>query len=123
MPSKKRKSPKRPAVGKMPHGYPPLASMMDYVTPERLAFIKKNPDHAEFVRKLSAQFARDPVFLANVEAMLKQGGAQAQLERNTAALLEIASFGWEPAVELPSPKHAAAAVGAAAAALVVPVAV
>jgi hypothetical protein len=103
-----------PATGNMP------SFNVDDVHPERLAqFTSLNflsPQRIELVKQLSLTLARDPELLASVERMLEANGAS--LERLTPRPSELASFGWsEDQVDLPSPKQAAAAVGAAVAAV------
>jgi len=110
----------QPGVPKMPGGYPDLTTLKSILTPEKLQFLKNNPDHSAFVKELSARLAKEPLFMKHVEAMLKDHGSE--LEHGN-IFKQFSSFGWEPvsSEELPSPKQAAAAVGAAVAAMVVPV--
>ena len=104
----------------IPGGYPDFKQFSKIITPERLAYIKSHPDQSAFVKDLSARFAKDPVFMKHVEAMLQTQGKELESGK---LITEFKSYGWEPlsAGDLPSPRHAAAAVAAAAAAMAVPV--
>jgi hypothetical protein len=103
---------------KMPFRYPKFSELQGFLTPERIQFVRNSPERVAFVQDLASKLARDPVFMAQVEAMLREHGTELD---QSAAAFELASFGWTPSKELPSPRAAAAAVGAAVAAMVVPV--
>jgi hypothetical protein len=106
--------------GRMPFGHPSFESFQQFLTPERIAYIKSNPERQAFVKQLSEKLARDPVFMKAVEEMLQSHGAE--IQKSHVASFDLATFGWSPSPEaMPSPRAAAAAVGAAAAAMVVPV--
>jgi heme oxygenase len=68
-------------------------------------------------RELSARLARDPAFMRSIEQMLEQHGAE--LERLVPESLQLVTSGWSERdlAAMPSPKAAAAAVGAAVAAM------
>ena len=88
----------------------------DFLKPEGFAEIRKDPNKMEVIRAVSKRLASDPVFLAHVEKVLNENSESLQPMEN--ALLELSSFGWETELALPSPKQAAAALAAGAAALV-----
>jgi len=103
-----------PAAGNVP------SFTVDDFHPERMAQLTSlaflNPQRLQLVKQLSLTLARDPELLASVERMLEANGAS--LESMTPQPSVLASFGWsEEEVDLPSPKQAAAAVGAAVAAI------
>ncbi len=109
-----------PKAPDMPGGYPDLSALKAILTPERLNYIKNHHAESAFVKDFSARLAKDPTFMKHVESMLQSQGNRLDSEK---LVTQFKSHGWEPLAsdELPSPKQAAAAVGAAVAAMVVPV--
>jgi len=104
----------------MPAGYTPPASSGDF-QPVRLAQMTSleflTPERVAVVQELSHKLARDPELLASIERMLRENGVD--LDRMMPEPAHLASFGWTDSdlARLPSPKQAAAAVGAAVAAV------
>jgi len=88
----------------------------DYLNPEGFAQIRKDPNKMEVIRVVSKRLASDPVFLAHVEKVLNENSES--LKPMESALLELSSFGWDTELKMPSPKQAAAALAAGAAALI-----
>jgi hypothetical protein len=112
--------PTTPDPIKMPGGYPNLTALKSLLTPEKLDYLHRSPEHSAYVKQFAARLAKEPLFMKHAEAMLKAHGADLEGDH---IIKQFASFGWEPGgtEELPSAKHAAAAVAAAVAAMVVPV--
>jgi len=104
----------------MPAGYTPPASSGDF-QPVRLAQMTSleflTPERVAVVQELSHKLARDPELLASIERMIRENGVD--LDRMMPEPAHLASFGWTDSdlARLPSPKQAAAAVGAAVAAV------
>ncbi len=76
-------------------------------------------EHAEVIKKLAQQFVESPELLASIESVTKT--VRSQLTEEELKATALATFGWsgegEHPEDLPSPKQAAAAVGAAVAAI------
>ena len=81
-----------------------------------------DPKQAEIIRTLTQQFVQNPELLASLDSVAKSVRSQLTDEQLQATALE--SFGWpdesqkgEDLMAMPTPKQAAAAVGAAVAAV------
>jgi hypothetical protein len=103
-------------IGNLPIGHPPFSTLQEFLTAERVEYAKGNPERVAIVRAISAKLLRDPSFMSTVEAMLGEPNDEPdEGDLELGRLIERSSFGWTPEPDLPSPKAAAAAVGAAVA--------
>jgi hypothetical protein len=101
-------------AGKNPH----LSALREFLTPERLALIKNDPERVALVKEISKMLARNPAFMKSVESMSREQESEV---KNLLSPEDAKSFGWEDALKPPSPAQAAAAAAILAAAIPVPV--
>jgi hypothetical protein len=98
---------------------PHLSALREFLTPERLALVKKDPQRMAIAREISKTLARNPAFMKSVEALDAKYEAEFKKILSPA---DVESFGWESTeLKRPSPAAAVAAAAVLAAAAPVPV--
>jgi hypothetical protein len=103
-----------------PSGSGPLPENLD---PRNFALFASqellDPQHAEVVKKLAQKFIESPELLDSLESVTN--AVRGQLSEEELHATALATFGWSGEgghpEDLPSPKQAAAAIGAAVAAI------
>ena len=90
--------------------FPDIKQLREFLTPERIALLKKDPARRALINEVTTKLAHDPQFMSFVENMLK--APRSERDPKVEAFAPD-TFGWTQPADLPSPRAAVAAIAAA----------